>query len=135
MLVMYNRYHNFAATQLKRINENGRFSIPAKFDKPTKWSAVAASPKGVFDEQDLTQIKKGVEEWEATWSQWEKQGQKPVEKVEGKELNIEAYEAAETRIRDLIYEKGNSSAIDLFVQSYEAAWDKLDDDLFNTARL
>lgn len=31
MLVMYNRYHNYAATQLRRINENGRFSIPSKY--------------------------------------------------------------------------------------------------------
>jgi hypothetical protein len=31
MLVMYNRYHNYAATQLRRINENGRFSIPRKY--------------------------------------------------------------------------------------------------------
>ena len=31
MLVMYNRYHNYAATQLRRINENGRFSVPFKY--------------------------------------------------------------------------------------------------------
>ena len=31
MLVMYNRYHNYAATQLRRINENGRFSVPLKY--------------------------------------------------------------------------------------------------------
>ena len=31
MLVMYNRYHNYAATQLRRINENGRFSVPKKY--------------------------------------------------------------------------------------------------------
>ncbi|KAK8067329.1 hypothetical protein PG997_014076 [Apiospora hydei] len=33
MLVMYNRYHNYAARQLLRINENGRFSIPAMYEK------------------------------------------------------------------------------------------------------
>ena len=32
MLVMYNRYHNYAATQLRRINENGRFSVPKKYN-------------------------------------------------------------------------------------------------------
>lgn len=32
MLVMYNRYHNYAARQLLRINENGRFSIPEKYN-------------------------------------------------------------------------------------------------------
>ena len=31
MLAMYNRYHNYAATQLRRINENGRFSVPLKY--------------------------------------------------------------------------------------------------------
>lgn len=31
MLVLYNRYHNYAATQLRRINENGRFSMPLKY--------------------------------------------------------------------------------------------------------
>ena len=31
MLVMYNRYHNYAARQLRRINENDRFSIPKRF--------------------------------------------------------------------------------------------------------
>jgi hypothetical protein len=40
MLVMYNRYHNYAATQLRRINENGRFSIPRKY-KDTMLEAVA----------------------------------------------------------------------------------------------
>ncbi|KAM0812769.1 putative Prostaglandin G/H synthase 2/cyclooxygenase 2, pgh2/cox2 [Seiridium cardinale] len=33
MLVMYNRYHNYAARQLLRINENGRFSVPAMYGK------------------------------------------------------------------------------------------------------
>ncbi|KAK8017843.1 hypothetical protein PG993_014169 [Apiospora rasikravindrae] len=33
MLVMYNRYHNYAARQLLRINENGRFSVPVMYEK------------------------------------------------------------------------------------------------------
>ncbi|KAH7141556.1 putative prostaglandin G/H synthase 2/cyclooxygenase 2, pgh2/cox2 [Dactylonectria estremocensis] len=33
MLVMYNRYHNYAAKQLLRINENGRFTVPAMYKK------------------------------------------------------------------------------------------------------
>ncbi|KAK8127161.1 heme peroxidase-domain-containing protein [Apiospora sp. TS-2023a] len=33
MLVMYNRYHNYAARQLLRINENGRFSVPIMYQK------------------------------------------------------------------------------------------------------
>ena len=34
MLVMYNHYHNYAATQLRRINENGRFQVPAMYSEP-----------------------------------------------------------------------------------------------------
>ncbi|KAF6236437.1 hypothetical protein HO173_005218 [Letharia columbiana] len=36
MLVMYNRYHDYAARQLRRINENGGFSVPSKYagEKP-----------------------------------------------------------------------------------------------------
>ncbi|KAL6712910.1 hypothetical protein ACLMJK_009465 [Lecanora helva] len=131
MLVMYNRYHNHAATQLKRINENGRFSIPAKFDKPTVWSAIAASPKGVLNEVPLApDIKTAVEDWEDKWRKWEEQGQKPSDHRDAK-----AHKEAEDTIRKLIYSNGDRAAIDLFVKSYEAAWDKLDDDLFNTARL
>ncbi|KAK7965797.1 uncharacterized protein PG986_000074 [Apiospora aurea] len=33
MLVMYNRYHNYAAQQLLRINDNGRFSVPVMYEK------------------------------------------------------------------------------------------------------
>lgn len=33
MLVMYNRYHNYAARQLLRINENGRFRVPRMYGK------------------------------------------------------------------------------------------------------
>ena len=31
MLVMYNRYHNYAVVQLRRNNENGRFSVAYKY--------------------------------------------------------------------------------------------------------
>jgi hypothetical protein len=40
MLVMYNRYHNYAARQLLRINENGRFRVPEKYGKPKLVSQV-----------------------------------------------------------------------------------------------
>ncbi|KAH7632588.1 heme peroxidase-domain-containing protein, partial [Sordaria sp. MPI-SDFR-AT-0083] len=41
MLVMYNRYHNYAATQLRRINENGRFSVPRKYQEAKLLAAVS----------------------------------------------------------------------------------------------
>ena len=140
MLVMYNRYHNYAATQLKRINENGRFSIPAKFDKPTVWSAIAASPTGVLNDSvlkdnNLPKFKESMEKWEMTWTQWEKQGQKPIENPDRQQLSAKTYQKAETEVRELIEKNSDLSALGLFRKSYEAAWDKLDDDLFNTARL
>ena len=89
----------------------------------------------MLDEKSVIVIKDAIEEWEKTWSQWEKQGQKPVEGGYKPELDADALTQAEASIRKLIYGKGDSKAINLFVKSYEAAWDKLDDDLFNTARL
>ena len=40
MLVMYNHYHNYAAIQLRRINENDRVNIPLKYAE-TQLLAVA----------------------------------------------------------------------------------------------
>ncbi|CCF37413.1 linoleate diol synthase [Colletotrichum higginsianum] len=45
MLVMYNRYHNYAARQLLRINENGRFSLPKMYNFKMAWQAA-------WDKQD-----------------------------------------------------------------------------------
>jgi hypothetical protein len=42
MLVMYNRYHNYAARQLLRINENGRFSVPVMYEKTQLVSLIKA---------------------------------------------------------------------------------------------
>ncbi|KAL8693454.1 MAG: hypothetical protein Q9218_001725 [Villophora microphyllina] len=127
-LVMYNRYHNYAARQLKRINENGRFSVPTKFDD-TKLLAIAASRDCIPDSERNDDFKEGVEEYEKAWRVWEKQGQKPLDAKD------KAYDKAEKRMRNLLEGRGDAAQIDKFEKAYEAAWDKLDDDLFNTARL
>ena len=144
MLVMYNRYHNYAATQLKRINENGRFSMPAKFNFPNKWEAAAEfsafkpiKKEGKKGETDKAY--KGFQDaltaWKDTWKQWVDQGQKPVEG----ELDDDILKAAEEDLKNHIYHHPRATKmdneIDKFLASYDAAWDKLDDDLFNTARL
>ena len=128
MLVMYNRYHNYAATQLKRINENGRFSVPTKFAK-TKLLAVADSRDCIPDEQRDTEFDDVVKKYETAWSNWVSQGQKPLNKDD------EAYQDAEEEMRSLLKKKGVVENISKFEEAHNAAWNKLDDDLFNTARL
>ena len=131
MLVMYNRYHNYAATQLKRINENGKFSVPAKFQK-TKWLAIAESRECVPDKKRSDEYVVVIKEYEVAWEEWLKQGQKPLDEKDEKD---EKYPVAEKNIRDLLNRSGDHAAIEKFSKAYDAAWDKLDDDLFNTARL
>jgi hypothetical protein len=83
MLVMYNRYHNYVATQLRRINENGRFEVPQEYQKEKQ--------------EAVDEFRKSI----------------------SKEIS---YENKAKKITD-------------FEKAYDAAWDKLDDDLFGTARL
>ena len=124
VLVMYNRYHNYAATQLKRINENGRFSVPAQYEK-SELLAIADSdcvPSG----KRTDTFAAGVQEYEAAWKEWSQQGQKDKDTK---------YEAAKDKMTKLLNQVGDADAIKKFGQAHEAAWNKLDDDLFNTARL
>ncbi|KAL8789579.1 MAG: hypothetical protein Q9195_006756 [Heterodermia aff. obscurata] len=128
MLVMYNRYHNYAATQLKRINENGRYSVPAKFAK-AKLLAVADSRDCIPDEHRDSEFARGVEEYQTAWNDWLNQGQKPLNAKD------DVYEKAEKKMYSMLREKGVVDEIAKFEKAHDAAWNKLDDDLFNTARL
>ena len=128
MLVMYNRYHNYAATQLKRINENGRFSMPARFDKPELLALADDSecmPKDKWDRG----FDEAVKAYKKAWVQWDSQGQKPLNAKDS------TYAEAKRSLEDLLVEKVSQAKIGKFKAAYKAAWDKLDDDLFNTARL
>ena len=203
LLVMYNRYHNYAATQLYRINENGRFSVPRKYREPTKLVAVA---KNFVEEngQKTTPFKDACQKYQKAWEKWmadssgarlekarrdlrrvvynsifsEKTKQqdfiKEYDFVKFEDSVVEkakkfisnkandasfksvcaAYEEAleryksdgvglenkhnearkgvQTFIDDTKIETG---AQQTFENAYDAAWTKLDDDLFNTARL
>jgi hypothetical protein len=158
-LVMYNRYHNYVATQLRRINENGRFSVPTKYQLAPLASAAKEFVKnpdkavqdalwkqhntwkhrrsaGIDDDDDddedyedvcdflrqriLTAIEEGLN----------KQGELQRElcrSVTGKEHEVEA----DKRLKNINPE----GVLQEFLKAHEAAWDKLDEDLFQTARL
>ena len=130
MLVMYNRYHNYVATQLKRINENGRFSVPAMFDKP-KWVAVAES-EDCIPADKLGAIRSDLEDYQVAWEVYYKQGLTPLNDSDTK------YKDAEEKIIKVLdgvaTEENKKKRVD-FLKLYDAAWNKLDTDLFNTARL
>ena len=101
MLVMYNRYHNYAARQLRRINENAQKA----------WERFLTDKSAISPEE--------------AWSQYRTT------------MNERYSEATlQEKIDNAI--KGDSAAgakIMEFEKAYDAAWGKLDDDLFNTARL
>ena len=67
MLIIYNRYHNYAATQLRRINENGRFSVPKKYGEP-KLIAVARHFLG--DYQKTKGLKNACDRYQEAWKKW-----------------------------------------------------------------
>ncbi len=153
MLVMYNRYHNYAARQLRRINENGRFSVPSKYagEKPV---AVAREciPAFKTDEtlrsylneyQDWRRYrndykgKNAQKAWERFYKDNESIGEEQAWSQYRADMN-EKYAEGELqrKMADAVTgDDGASTKILQFGKAYDAAWDKLDDDLFNTARL
>lgn len=146
MLVMYNRYHNYAATQLRRINENGRFAVPRVFGG-TKLEATARYYSGKGDDYNFTEHCKAYDtaykEWVAAdevAKRMLKNGTKEeIEKATCSERDAmkQLNKIAET-LKGYIPEgpvKDGMMKREDFEKAYDAAWDKLDDDLFNTARL
>lgn len=182
-LVMYNRYHNYAATQLRRINENGKFSVPKMYDSAEISSAARqfalpedrASVEGGFTKL-LKQYDEAWKDWktsnEDTWPEHERlkekidpminRGLRPVaeksiraerEKELREKLKSELPKRMDKDDRDKLLaqrfeeEKKKIVVTDAeidrrcpivregFRKGWEAAWDKLDNDLFNTARL
>ncbi|KAI9667934.1 MAG: hypothetical protein M1821_000754 [Bathelium mastoideum] len=142
MLVMYNRYHNYAAKQLHRINENGRFSIPTKY-ADTKLVSLAKnfSPPG----PDLPLGLKSLDPtfagqcdaYDAAWKEYEaaKPEASPSAEFENSEVATK-FRECEKALEDLLKQWGvGKDKRKEFEAGYDAAWTKLDDDLFNTARL
>lgn len=178
LLVMYNRYHNYVARQLLRINENGRFRVPAMYGNTKLVSKI----KELLPDRDAlgrkkelpVHVQKQCTEYEKVWRQ--AQAAKPRDAPEVRQLPDETEaerkvrvaaeeqrEAAlkaiadfeksplnkkllelEKALNDLIEEKTNAlktlgeefkTKCAEFEIAWQAAWDKQDDDLFNTARL
>ena len=128
MLVMYNRYHNYAAAQLRRINENGRFSVPKKYDG-TKLEALAKKfcPP---DQQD----KKFYDDCRAYNKAWK--ADQAGEPLLDADKNAKTFQELEQDMENYIAtSKISEENRKKFEEGYDAAWNKLDDDLFNTARL
>jgi hypothetical protein len=128
MLVMYNRYHNYCATQLRRINENGKFSVPAKFELPKLAAAAKAFvPKAPADFGQL------LDDYVSAWKDDFASRRKADEEMPAK------LKALTQRLEGLLNENVTTDAakkkLTDFNDAWEAAWNKLDDDLFNTARL
>ncbi|KAK5661145.1 hypothetical protein OQA88_11036 [Cercophora sp. LCS_1] len=122
MLVMYNRYHNYAATQLRRINENGRFSLPEKFQKPRTLAAAELFVK----DKSSAEYKAAVKKFDSAYEVYDRNGRN----------STPEFETASSGLESLINKaQPDQKKVDDFYKQYDAAWDKLDDDLFNTARL
>ncbi|KAJ0165001.1 Linoleate 10R-lipoxygenase [Colletotrichum tanaceti] len=173
MLVMYNRYHNYAARQLLRINENGRFSLPKMYSGSKLVALIrehlpdrnAQGVKGKLD----SEVKKLCDKYEKQWAQvraaMPPDAPKAPEEPDSETPEQKAVrEAAEEKMaafkRELLYtkfadverqlqqrldekvlrlEQDQSTCFQKkcrdFETAWQAAWDKQDDDLFNTARL
>lgn len=158
-LVMYNRYHNYVATQLRRINENGRFSVPTKYQLAPLASAAKefvknpdeAVTKALWKQHNTWKHRRsaGIDDDDDDDEEYEdvcdflrqrilaaieeglnKQGELQRElcrSVTGKEHEVEA----DKRLKNINPE----GVLQEFLKAHEAAWDKLDEDLFQTARL
>lgn len=145
---MYNRYHDYVAIKMRRINENNTFAVPNKY-KDAKFVAFANEFKL---EKKTPAYKAALRRYEAVPKTWEDDGRK-VEDNEyiatGNASLEEIKEGLEVLFDDKIRKAKNgreiaalekekedaTTKIDHFIAAYEAAWDKLDDDPFNTARL
>ncbi|KAF7560121.1 hypothetical protein G7046_g4030 [Stylonectria norvegica] len=121
MLVMYNRYHNYCASQLRRINENGKFSVPRKYSLPK----LAAAAKN-FVKDDSDSFKELLNTYASAWKEWKSGGEKPDDKYD---------QLARSLQERLDQAQPDKATVEGFNVAWEAAWDKLDNDLFNTARL
>ncbi|KAF5985757.1 linoleate diol synthase [Fusarium coicis] len=183
MLVMYNRYHNYAARQLLRINENGRFRVPAMYEKTKLVSLIMEHlPEKDQYGQKLPlddDVKEKCKTYEKLWRdvraarpgdapyappktphETDKEKEKreeaekkrhdaleEIEKFNKSKLNQELEDLTndlklllkkktlKLKDRDHQAAKDFEAACDEFKDAWEAAWDKQDDDLFNTARL
>uniref|UniRef100_A0A0D2YHS7 Psi-producing oxygenase A n=1 Tax=Fusarium oxysporum (strain Fo5176) TaxID=660025 RepID=A0A0D2YHS7_FUSOF len=182
MLVMYNRYHNYAARQLLRINENNRFRVPKMYEK-TQLVSLIYQVIAQYDQNGEKKLPPALEakckEYEKVWRKVraerpadppsapeqlpdeapeEKKNREDAEaKKKAAEDAITAFEARDLyqglvtltkELEKVISNKADEISAkseelgkefkeqcEKFKEAWEAAWNKQDDDLFNTARL
>ena len=126
MLVMYNRYHNYAATQLRRINENGRFSVPLKYAE-AQLVAVAEQCIPAFKEVG-SDLQGYLGRYKAAWKNYRQGSSEEAPKGYSED-------DLQKKIDSAIKDDKTRKRTEDFKKDWQAAWNKLDDDLFNTARL
>ncbi|KAJ4079614.1 hypothetical protein NW769_015115 [Fusarium oxysporum] len=182
MLVMYNRYHNYAARQLLRINENNRFRVPKMYEK-TQLISLIYQVIAQYDQNGKKKLPPALEakckKYEKVWRKVraerpadppsaleqlpdetpeEKKDREDAEaKKKAAEDTITAFEAGDLyqglvtltkELEKVISNKADEISAkseelgkefkeqcEKFQEAWEAAWNKQDDDLFNTARL
>ncbi|KAK2051536.1 linoleate diol synthase [Colletotrichum caudatum] len=184
MLVMYNRYHNYAARQLLQINENGRFSVPEMYSG-TRLVALIKEHLPNRDKNGKktpldSKVKRICNDYERLWNEVQaarppdapdaappQQGPETPEQTAVREAAeekrkkaldlITAFESqrlykdfaeAKRKLKQKLKEKGQKLERESpallksfereckdFKMAWQAACDKQDDDLFNTARL
>lgn len=132
-----NSDHNYCAAQLRRINENGRFSVPAKYEH-TQLEAVARNfcPQKDQDHQFRDDCKAYNKAWKAY------QAAEPADASDKAAVEQFKDSSEATTLRkanEVLHKYIPQSVTDqdrkTFEDAHDAAWTKLDDDLFNTARL
>ena len=126
MLVMYNRYHNYTATQLRRINENGGFSVPVKYAE-AELIAVAEQCIPAFKEVG-SDLQGYLGKYKAAWKNYRQGSSEEV-------LKCYSEDDLQKKIDSAVKDDKMRKRTEDFKKERLAAWNKLDDDLFNTARL
>ncbi|KAF5666654.1 heme peroxidase [Fusarium heterosporum] len=122
---MYNRYHNYVATQPRRVNENGRFSIPTKYQKGPLDKIDPDSDFGVLTDFLRQRAPAGIEEGLHKESESRRAPCVPITGKDGYEVR------ANTRLKNTNPEH----ILEELLKVQTAAWVGLDEDLFQTARL
>ncbi|EPS36543.1 hypothetical protein H072_9903 [Dactylellina haptotyla CBS 200.50] len=156
-LVMFNRYHNYAARQLLRINENGKFSVPSKYSSEDPDEALERYQDFYWEIKDFAlryiqnntlaeNQKQDTDEFRNKLFKARTERMILLRKEEYEEFAAAAAkEPAElAKFQEWVARQPNKEDINVrdygvfetrFRAEHKAAWKKLDDDLFGTARL
>lgn len=120
LLIMYNRYHNYCARELKKINEGGRFSLPPFYyaDVDEDYASQTKRLQGTVDalQKRLTELPDAAP-------------------PEAREQLQQKLDGVQTALADHTSSEGQQKFRDQREKDKEAALKKQDYDLFNTARL